>query len=169
MSIVVILIVGFLLAIRGSQQSFSRQPVPSFFRIWREATDLFLTLGLVASLFAAASSYEEAAALIQRNSFLGVGVTVYLLTRYQKKTDTFFIVATLLAIPGVTVREGPLYALSWAWAASVGVALFQTAFLGLRHKLLFSDVPGPVRGWPLMCLLASFICLLLERVGSYVF
>lgn len=169
MSYALVIIAGFLFAIRGSRQAFSQRPVPSFFRIWREATDLFLTLGLMAAFFVLAVSFAGCRGFVREYAVLLTGVTAYLLTRYQKKSDFSFLFVTALASLPLSFREDLFYSLSWAWAVSVGVALFQTGFLGLRYKLLFSRVPEAVKGWPVFCLLASFVSLALWGIGRYLF
>lgn len=169
MSYTLIIVAGFLFALRGSRQAFSQRPIPSFFWIWREATDLFLTLGLIAALFAVAGSFVGCRSFVREYAILLTGGAAYLLTRYQKRSDFFFLFVTVLASLVFPFREDLLYNLSWAWSVSVGVALFQTGFLGLRYKLLFSSVPEPVKGWPVFCLLASFVSLALWGVGRCVF
>ncbi len=169
MSYSLIIVAGFLFAIRGSRQAFSQRPVPSFFWIWREATDLFLTLGLIAALFTVTASFAGCRGFVREYAVLLTGATAYLLTRYQKKSDFFFFFVIALASTPLSVREDFFYNLSWVWVASVGVALFQTGFLGLRYKLLFSSVPEPVKGWPVFCLLAAFVSLALWGLGRYVF
>ena len=169
MSYLLILTAGFLFAIRGSRQVFLQRPFPSLFGIWREATVLFLTLALLAAFFALAASVAAWRSFVQDHDLLFAGAAAFLLTRYHGKSDFFFLMVTVLAVSGFSSGEDFFYNLSWAWAAGAGIALFQTGFLGLKHKLLFSNVPEPLKGWPVFCLLAAFVSLLLWEFAGCVF
>ena len=169
MTYTLVIMFGFLWTLRGSRYAFSQKPIPSFFWIWREATDLFLTLALIAALFALASSFDGCRGFVQEYPILLTGAAAYLLARYQRKPDLFFLLATVASGTAFSAGTGMFYNLSWAWAVSFGIALFQTCFLGLRHKLLFSNVPEAVRGWPVFCLLASFVSLALWGIGRFLF
>ena len=160
---------GLMLAMRGARPARLERPVEGGARVWREAADFFLTVSLALTLLAAARDYETTQATAKEFTILGLGLACYLLSRYQKKTDVFFLAATTVAFM-ISVKQIDLAnGLSLAWAVSAGMALFQTCFLGLRYKLLFSRVPASMKGWPVLCLLAAFLSLTLWSLGRLVF
>jgi hypothetical protein len=160
---------GFLLAMRGARPAPLQKPLEGLNRTWREGADFFLTLVLVLALWALATAFWEIRAGAQGYGILGPGIVAYLLSRYQRKTDTFFL-AVLASFFWIHSRQIDLmHGLSLAWAVSMGIALFQTCFLGLRYQLLFSRLPAAMKGWPALCLLAGFIALVLGGVGRLVF
>ena len=124
---------------------------------------------MIAALFAFAASFDSCRNFVREYAVLLTGLMAYLLTRCQKKSDFFFLFVAVAACPIFPGREDLLSGLSRAWALSAGIALFQTGFLGLRYKLLFSRVPEPVKGWPVFCVLAAFVSLALWGVAKYVF
>jgi len=155
---------GFMLAMRGTRPASLQRPVEGLVQVWREAADLLLTVSLMLVLWAAAMAFEKTQVIVPEYSLLGLGITAYLLSRYQKKTDVFFL-AVLAIVFMIRSRQADLWhGLSLAWAVSIGIAVFQTCFLGLRYKLLFSRVPVPAKGWPILCLLAAFIAIVLNRL-----
>ena len=160
---------GFLLAMRGAKPASLQRPCEGLGRIWRETTDFFLTANLILALWAFATALEKLQAGAREYAILGPGIAAYLLSRYQKKTDVFFlsIIANVFMIGSKQhdLSQGILLTA----VVSAGIAFFQTCFLGLRYKLLFSHVPVSVRGWPSLCLLAGFISVVLWSLGHLVF
>lgn len=153
---------GFMLAMRGTRPASLQRPVEGLVRTWREAVDLLLTVSLILVLWVAALAFWKTQAAAQEYAVLGFGITAYLLAHYQKKTDVFFL-AVLAIVFMIRSRQADLWhGVSMAWAVSVGIAVFQTCFLGLRYKLLFSRVPDSTKGWSILCLLAAFIALVLK-------
>ena len=160
---------GLMLAMRGARPARLERPGEGLERIWREAADLFLTMSLPLAILTVAGTCGVMQAAAKEYALLGLGVMTYLLSRYQKKTDVFFLASTAAAFM-ISSRQTDLSSgLSMAWAVSAGIALFQTCFLGLRYKLLFSRVPVSVKGWPVLCFLAAFISLTLWSLGRLVF
>lgn len=158
---------GFLLTMRGARPAPLQKPVEGLRRIGREATDLLLTTGLIWTLWEVALTFAETRLLAQEYAVLGFGIAAYLLSRYQKKNDVFFLTVTGIVF-WISLRQTDLlHGLSLAWAVSMGIALFQTCFLGLRYRLLFSNVPGSMKGWPVLCLLAGFIALVLRSLWRF--
>ena len=164
-----IVALGLLLALRGARPVPLQDPAEGLARVWREAVDLFLTAGLTLTLLAVATASKNTQAIVNEYRVLGLGLIIYLLSRYQKKSDVFFLAATALVFMVSARQDGLLHGLSLAWAVSLGLALFQACFLGLRYKLLFSRVPLSVKGWPVLCLLAAFLSLSLWSLGRLVF
>ena len=160
---------GFLLALRGAKHAPLQKPGEGFLRIWREGADFFLTVGLLITFWTAFATFEKTQAFVWEYTILGLGIVAYGLSQYQKKTDVFFLSATVIAFAVILKQNSLLRGLSLAWAVSVGIALFQTCFLGFRYKLLFSRVPDPMKGWPILCLLAGFISIALWGIGRLVF
>ena len=160
---------GLMLAMRGSRPARLEKPAQGSARVWREAADFFLTASLALAFLFAATTYGATQAIAKEYALLGLGGVIYLLSRYQKKTDVFFPAATTVAFMIHIKQTDLLTGLSLAWAVSLGFALFQTCFLGLRYKLLFSRVPASVKGWPILCLLAAFISMTLWSLGRLVF
>ena len=160
---------GFLLAIRSTSPAPLQRPGEGLARIWREAGDLFLTMGLTLTLWAGVVALDKTRLFAQEYTILGFGVIAYLLSRYQKKTDIFFLSMMTIVFMIHSRQADLLHGLSLAWAVSMGIAFFQTCFLGLRYRLLFSNVPAPMKGWPLLCLLAALIALVLWSLGGLVF
>ncbi len=157
--LLVILSFGFLLALRGTRALSLQRPVEGLIRIWREAADLFVTAALVVTLEALLAATQEAAWVARDYAVLISGVAAFLLARYQKKTDAFFLTAFVLAFLGRSLAPGLLAGCSWLGTVVFGIAAFQTGLLGLRYRLLFSGVPAQVKGWPVLCLLAALLAL----------
>ena len=160
---------GFLLAMRGARPAPLQRPVEGLKRIGREALDFFLTTSLILALWALVTAFVKIREGAQDYALLGPALAAYLLSLYQKKTNVFFLsVVACLFMIGVKqhdLTQGILL----AGVVSVGIALFQVSFLGLRYKLLFSRVPVSMKGWPGLCLLAGFISIVLWSLGGLVF
>ena len=160
---------GFLLAMRGARPAPLQKPVEGLKRIGLEAMDFFLTTSLVLALGMFAAAFEKIQTGVQEYAILGFGITAYLLSRYQKKNDVFFLSVTA-SVFMISSRQHDLpQGILLAWAVSAGLALFQICFLGLRYKLLFSHLPASVKGWPSLCLLAGFVSIVLWGLGNLVF
>ncbi len=159
---------GFLLAMRGARPASLQRSGEGLKRIGREATHFFLTTSLFRALWALAVAFEGIRAGAREYAILGLGIAAYLLSRHQKKTDVFFlsVVASVFMIG--SRQHNLLQGISLAGGVSAGIALFQVCFLGLRYKLLFSDVPISMKGWPSLCLLAGFISVVLWGLKSLV-
>lgn len=166
---VLIILFGFLLAMRGAKPAPLQRPVEGLKRVGRESADFFLTVSLVLALWNFSTSFEKSQIDVREYAILGPGLAAYLLSRFQKKTDVFF----LSVISSVFMISSKAPALSQgillAGVVSAGLALFQACFLGLRYKLLFSGVPSSMKGWPILCLLAGFISIVLWGWGRQVF
>ncbi|HNX69196.1 MAG TPA: hypothetical protein PLL75_02365 [Candidatus Omnitrophota bacterium] len=164
-----ITVFGFLLAIRGQKSALLARHRPDFFGVWREALDRFLTAGILLALYALALAFDATRPLARENGILFFGVFGYVLSRYQGKTDIFFLTAALLAFlvsqHSADLRQG----LGEVFVIVAGIGGFQAALLGLRYRLFFSKVPASVRGWPVICLLASFVSLALWAIAARVF
>ncbi|MFA5159694.1 MAG: hypothetical protein WC484_04210 [Candidatus Omnitrophota bacterium] len=160
---------GFLLAMRGANPALLQKPVEGLKCTWRGAVDFFLTASLTLALWAFAATFEKIQAGVREYTILGPGIVVFLLSRYQKKTDLFFL-SVLASVFMINSKQPDLLqGILLAWVVSAGIALFQACFLGLRYKLFFSHVPVPMKGWPILCLLAGFISVVLGSFGTLVF
>lgn len=160
---------GFVLAMRGSRPALLQRPGEGFLRVGREAADLFLTTGLILALWMAALAFDKTRLFAQEYAILGFGVVAYFLSRHQKKTDVFFL-AVLAIVFMISSRQTSFFhGIFLGGVVCAGIALFQVCFLGLRYRLLFSNVPASVKGWPALCLLAGFISLVLWSLGRLVF
>ena len=146
-----------------------RRPVEGLKRIGREAMDFFLTMSLILALWALATAFEKIQAGAREYAILGPGIAAYLFSRYQKKTDIFFLSVMASVFMISSKQHNLLQGILLAWVVSAGIALFQACFLGLRYKLLFSHVPASIKGWPSLCLLAGFISVVLWSLGGLVF
>jgi hypothetical protein len=152
---------GFLLAMRGARPAPLQRPSEGLRRIVREAVDLFLTTSLILALFALAADFEEIRASVREYAILGFGVAAYLLSRYQKKTDVFFL-SVIASVFIISLKRPDLsQGILLAGVISAGIALFQTCLLGLRYRFLFSPMPASIKGWPSLCLLAGLISMVL--------
>jgi hypothetical protein len=160
---------GFLLAMRGARPAPLQRPGEGLRRIWREAADLFLTTGLILALWGTALAFDGTRLFAQDYAILGFGIAAFLLSRSQKKTDVFFLAAAALVFWVSARQAGLFHGLFLAAVACAGIAVFQTCFLGLRYRLLFSNVPASMKGWPVLCLLAGLIALVLRGLGRLVF
>ncbi len=156
-----IIALGFLLAMRGAKPAPLQKPIEGLKRIGREATDFFLTASLVLALWAFAAGFEEIRTGTREYAILGFGIAAYLLSRYQKKTDGFFLSVTASIFMISSKQLGFSQGILLAGTMSAGIALFQACFLGLRYRLLFSSMPVSMKGWPSLCLLAGFISIVL--------
>ncbi len=164
-----IIALSFIMALRGTRPAALQRPLEGLRRVWREAIDLLLTLSLILVLAAWASALDSTRANGVEYEFLGFAAVAYLLSRYQKKSDIFFLVATLIAFAIHGKKSDLLASLSLAWAVSVCSGFFQTGLLGLRYRLLFSGVPASIRGWPILCFLAGFLSVILWSAARLVF
>lgn len=164
-----IISLAFLLAMRGAKPASLQKPAEGLRRVWRETLDFFLTSSLVLGLWSFAIAFEKIQPDVREYAILGLGITAYLLSQYQKKTDTFFL-SVLAGVFMISSRQDDLFhGILLAGAVSGGIAVFQTCFLGLRYRLLFSNVPGSMKGWPGLCLLAGWVALVLRGLWSLVF
>ena len=164
-----IITLGFLLAMRGTRPALLQKPNEGLARVWCEAADLLLTTSLILTLWTAALAFEKTRFFAQEYAILGFGVLAYLLSRYQKKADVFFLVVLSIVFMVSLRQTGLFHGFYLATVISAGIAVFQTCFLGLRYRLLFSNVPEPMKGWPSLCLLAGLISLVLWSFGRLVF
>lgn len=155
---------GFMLALRGAKPAPLQKPVVGLVRTWREALDLLLTISLILIMWAGAMELEKIQAAVREYAILIFGISAYLLSRSQKKTDVFFLAVIAIVFKISSEQADLVHGLFLACAVSGGIALFQTCFLGLRYKLLFSRVPASMKGWPVLCLLAAFIALVLKSL-----
>jgi Na+-translocating ferredoxin:NAD+ oxidoreductase RnfA subunit len=169
MAYFLIIMFGFLFSIRGVRGLDPQSPAPGFFRLWREAADFLLTLSLLLAVLTLGLSADVTRPFVREYALLVVGLPAYLLTRYQGKNDIFFLSVSVLAFMIVSVQDDLMNGLSWAWVLGSGIVLFQVVFFGLRFKLLFSKVPQSIKGWPILCLLASFIALALWALAQRLF
>lgn len=160
---------GFLLVMRGAHPAPLQDPAEGFRRVVRETADLFLTAGLILACGAAAMAFKAIRLVAEEYTLLGYGVAAYLLSRYQKKTDVFFLCALAVVFMISSRQAGLPQEILLVLTVCVGIALFQILFLGLRYRLLFSDVPVSVRGWPVLCLLAGLLSLVLGGLESMIF
>jgi hypothetical protein len=160
---------GFLLAMRGARPAPLQRPIEGLRRIVREAVDLFLTASLILALFALAAGSEDIRTGVREYAILGFGIAAYLLSRYQKKTDVFFLSLIAIVFMISSKQHDLSQGILLAGFTSAGIALFQTCFLGLRYKLLFSPVPASIKGWPGLCFLAGFISMVLWGLWNSVF
>jgi hypothetical protein len=164
-----IIALGFLLTMRGARPAPLQKPIEGLKRVGREAADFFLTASLILTLWAFAAGFQGIRTNIPEYAILGPGVAAYLLSRHQKKTDVFFLSVTAGVFMIGSKQCGLLQGLLLACIVSAGIALFQACFLGLRHRLLFSFVPASVKGWPILCLLAGFISMVLWGLRGLAF
>lgn len=164
-----IITLGFLLAMRGARPASLQRLAEGLQRIWREAADLFITMSFILALWAVAVFFVKTQAGAHEYAILGFGLAAYLLSRYQEKTDVFFL-SVVVCVFMISSRQHDLFrGILMAGAVSAGLAIFQSCFLGLRYKLLFSRVPVSMKGWPVLCLLAGGISLVLWSFRSLVF
>jgi len=164
-----IITLGFLLAMRGGSPAPLQKPGEGLKRVWRESADFFLTASLILVAVAFAEAFEKSQAGAREYGILGLGLAAYLLSRYQKKTDVFFLSVSASVFMIISKQPDFLREIALAGVVSAGIALFQTCFLGLRYRLLFSRLPASMRGWPSLCLLAGFISVILWSLGGLVF
>jgi len=164
-----IILAGFLLAMRGARPAPLQKPGQGLLRIWREAADLLLTVDLALMLLAALLLFKETRPFAQEYGLLSAGLIVYLTARYQRKTDVFLLSAIVIIFWIYTKQYDPIHGLAMAGTVSVGIGLFQTCFLGLRYRLLFSRLPVSMKGWPVLSLLAGSISIALWGLGRLIF
>ena len=164
-----IISLGLLLAMRGAKPAPIHRPGDGFRRAGKEALDFFLTTSLVLGVGALAETFGKTQAGAREYSLLIAGLMAYLLSRHQKKTDVFFL-SVLVSVFLISSRQfGFMKGIYLAGGVSAGILLFQICFLGLRYKLLFSRIPASVKGWPVLCLLAGFISMILWGLRGLAF
>ena len=160
---------GLILALRGAKPASLQKPAAGLTRIGRETLDLFLTVALGLTLLACWKQFEPARVFIESNAVLVAGILALLFSRLQKKSDVFFLVAALLLFL-IQARQSDLCrGLFLAGSTALGIALFQSGLLGLRHRLLLSRVPAPFKGWPALCLLAAGLSAACGALARFVF
>ena len=160
---------GFILSMRAARSGSVRRPEEGLRQIALGALDLFLSMSLAIMLGAALVAFGSVRSWAQEYEMLIQGGVLYFLSHYQKKPAAFFLVSLSLAFLVGSRQSDPLREMALALAVSAGVMVFQVFFLGLRYRILFSRVPVSMKGWPLLCLLASLIALILEGLGRWVF
>ena len=109
-----IILAGFLLAMRGARPAPLQKPGQGLLKIWREAADLLLTVDLTLMFLAALLLFKETRPFAQEYSLLGAGLIVYLTARYQKKTDTFLLSAIVIVFWIYTRQYDPVHGLAMA-------------------------------------------------------
>ncbi len=160
---------GLLFAIRGVKSLTLQNPEKTLPEVWRQAVDFCLTLAFTLLYFEASLCIVGIQSFVQDHALLVIGFLAYVFSKYQKKTDIFFLSMTVLTFLIYSEQKNLLHGLFWVGAVSIGIALFRTCFLGLRYKLLFSRVPKMMQGWPILCLLASLLSLALWGIGRLIF
>ncbi|MDD5225712.1 MAG: hypothetical protein PHV97_00830 [Candidatus Omnitrophica bacterium] len=126
-----IITLGFVLAMRGAKPAPMQNPGEGLRRICREAADFFLTTSLILTLETLAEAFEITQGVAREYTILGLGLAAYLLSRYQKKTDAFFL-CILASVFMISSKQNDLEReIFWAGVVSAGIALFQACFLGL--------------------------------------
>lgn len=154
---------GFLFSLRVARAGKNEQKTSlSPAGLWRDAIDLVLSLFLVVVLYDLSASWEKAAAWLPDFGFLGLWGAAYFIGRYQKKPDLFFISLAILACVIVTVSRRVENHFTLAIGLTLGIFVFQFMFKGLKYALLFSRLPPPVKGWPVLCLVAFCITVILS-------
>jgi hypothetical protein len=152
---------GFFLAMRGARPAPLQRPGEGLRRIGRETKDFFLITSLILTLLAVVATVEKTLFFVNEYKILFLGIAAYMLSRFQKKNDVFFL-SVVASVFMISSKQHTLWqGIFLAGAVSAGIALFQACFLGLRYKLLFSHVPASMKGWPILCLLAGFISIVL--------
>lgn len=162
-----IIVFAFLLAMRGARPAPLQRPVEGLKCIGKEAADFFLTVSLILALWAFVLAFEKIQVSVREYTILGFGITAYLLSLYQKKREVFFLTVFASVFMISSRQQDLLQEIGLTWIVSVGIALFQACFLGLRHRLLFSRVPAAMKGWPILCLLAGFIAVIFGVLGAW--
>ncbi|HPW76681.1 MAG TPA: hypothetical protein PLK73_01935 [Candidatus Omnitrophota bacterium] len=160
----VIAIFGFLLSIRGEQKRGF-----SLVAIWRETLDLFLTQILAVTLYHSFLRWSTATSVIEEFGFLILWTLIYLIAKYQKKPDLFLITAVLITHAVVQVCEGWLIQSSLLLVIASGLFIFQAAVKGLRRAILFSGIPPAMKGWPVLCLIAFCISVVMSGILDILF
>lgn len=160
---------GLLWAMRGGRSASLQNPAEGLKRIGRDTLDLFLTASLILTLGSFAGNFEMTPTGAREYAILSFGLIAYLLSRYQKKPDIFFFTVLASVFLIHSKQPGPAKGVWMALEMSLGIAIFQVCFLGLRYKLLFSRVPVSMKGWPVLCLLAGFISVVLWSFKGLVF
>lgn len=160
---------GLLFAIRGVKSLTLQYPEKTLPEVWRQAVDFCLTLWFILLYFEAMLNIVLIRAWVQDHALILIGFLAYVFSKYQKKSDIFFLSISVLIFLIHREQANLPQGLFMATVVSVGIALFRTCFLGLRYKLLFSKVPKSMRGWPILFLLASFLSLALWKIGALVF
>ncbi len=154
---------------RGARPAPLQRPREGLKRVWRESADFFLTASLILAALAFAEAFEKSQGSVREYGILGLGLAAYLLSCYQKKTDVFFLSVSVSIFMILSKQHDLFREIVLAGVVSAGIALFQTCFLGLRYKLLFSRLPVSMKGWPSLCLLAGSISVILWSLGGLVF
>ena len=117
---------GFLMAMRGARSAPLQEPGKGLRNIIREATDFFLTASLILALWEVAIAYGANHAIVREYALLGFGITAYFFSRYQKKTDVFFL-SLLAGVFMISSQQSGFFLreVYLAGIVSAGIALFQ--------------------------------------------
>lgn len=157
---------GVLLSIRESRSLWIKKPAQSLSHIWQSMGEFFLALSFMTIFFTAPTIFSQTPWLVQKDSLVLIGVLSYAFSNLYKKGDVFFLVLTLAVFLVLLQQDDLSGRLLLCLKLYLGIGFFQTCFLGLRHRLLFSNLPVSMQGWPVLCLLASFISLVMWKVAQ---
>jgi hypothetical protein len=87
----------------------------------------------------------------------------YALSHFLKKNDDFFLV--LFGLTVFVLKEPFLFSLAGRMAALAALVaaifIFEILALGLKQRLLFSSVPGPLAGLPIFLITSALLALAL--------
>jgi hypothetical protein len=157
----IVMAFGFLFSLRAVRAGAGEKRTGlSQGALWHDAADLAVSLLFLVVLYDLGAAWEKAAAWLPDFGFLGLWGGAYLIGRYQKKPDIFFVSLAVFAYAIVTAFLRT--EIHIALALPLGIFIFQVFFKGLKYALLFSRVPEPVKGWPILCLTAFCITVILS-------
>ena len=143
--------------------------LPSWGRSLREGLDFFVTAAFLVTLGSLLFSVEQVPLWAKDSSILILGSVSYLLGRYQKKTDLFFLASTALSCYVLSDQREWGEALSLLGVLGAWIFVYQGFFFALKQKLFFLKIPPQMKGWPVTLLTGACLSLILWGFGSLIF
>lgn len=161
---------GFLFSLRTARTGTAEKKTDLFLRsLACDALDLCLSLLLLVTLYDLGQIWGGTLMGPQDMGFLAIWAAAFLIGRYQKKQELFFISLAVIASLIVSATRQWSVQLELILVLVFGIFAFQVAFKGLKHALLFSRVPESMKGWPVLCLLAFCVTVVLGGFISLIF
>jgi len=166
----VIIAFGLLFSLRAVRTRGDEKRAGLFLQgLWRDALDLFLSILLLVTLYDLGAAWGKFSGDFRDLDFLILGAAAYFVGSYQKRSELFsFSCAALAYAVGAAYQDWPAQC-ALALALVSGIFAFQMFFKGMKYAIQFTNVPGTMKGWPVLCLIAFCIAVVLSGIATLVF
>lgn len=161
---------GFLFSLRAVRaRAGEKRTDLSLRNLWRDALDLFVSLLFLVTLYDAGMAWERSAYWFREYDVMIFWIAAYLTGKYQKKSELFFLSLAVVAFMIVAFPQPWGAQFFLCMAVTVGIFIFQALFKGLKYALIFTRTPETMKGWPVLCLLAFCLTIILNRFAILIF